>query len=97
MTVKRLGHSNVQYGNRLGGAYRRGSSIDARTLFSGPEKERTGCVALEFQVGDRRGHEITLSLDRHDFRKILDLMVEADSTTALREMSAAVATALNGG
>ena len=95
MTVKRLGHSIVLYGNRLGdGRYRPGSNIDARTVFSGSEKERTGYIELAIHVGDRRGHVINLALDRQDFRKVLDLRVEADATMALREMSAVVTKAL---
>ena len=96
MTVKRLGHSDVRYGNRVIGIIdKHGSNIDAvTTRYFTPEGEPRGNFRLDFEIGGQRGNKIEVHLNPPDFRKLLDLMIEADHSTALREMSAAVAKAL---
>lgn len=94
MTVKKLKHSYVWYRNRSGEIDRRiGSPIDAETDFWIEDGKNTGHFMLRFETGEERGHKVEVYLGSQDFRKIFDLMTDADATVALREMSAIVAEA----
>ena len=93
MTVKKLENSNVWYGPRVGYSVdEMGSQIGAEALFV--QGEKAGRVRVHFQVGNLRGYKIQVYLDPHDFRTMLDLMVDADRSTAFREMLAVMADAL---